>query len=305
MARKLTIHDIACLAGVPKSMLSCMLYDSVNVNPITCERMRCLIAQQDLVPAQTATPLANGNRRFFDMFLLALWSFLAESVQGTGGAFQIKGSAIMLSSKTHGEYFRRMIDRILASIHTHSLWHLITLFRCNLPIVTINTAARRLGMSWASVDNAGGISLGTHHLLSLGPTHLTFLSPHPALSCFPDRYAGHCRARREADIEPGPMLAHADGSLVKCLYEMQALIDLPTASAVGKHYLAVYSILVELEKPGWRFSEDRAVAGFYAVVPLFPGHFMFSTVYQLFYGIGQCAAKMLFCSARSALHDFA
>lgn len=70
MARKLTIHDIARLAGVSKSMVSCVLSDSITVDPITCERVHYVIAERDVVPDQTAMQLANGDHSFQGHFSL-------------------------------------------------------------------------------------------------------------------------------------------------------------------------------------------------------------------------------------------
>lgn len=57
-------------------------------------------------------------------------------------------------------------------------------------------------------------------------------------------------------------------------------------------YLA-YSVLVELEKPGWSVPEDMAVVGFDDVVLPLQGRFSLTTMRQPFHEIGQCTAEML------------
>lgn len=303
MARKLTIRDIARLAGVSKSTVSRVLNDSINVDPLTRERVQQVIAEQDFVPDQTAMQLANGDRRLIGMLLPALWSFMTEIIQGVADTVQESGYEIILYSSTSSHKdFRGVIDRVLAtnltagllaSIHTHSPQHLVTLSRRNLPVVMINTTAVRLDIPWVSVDNVGGMRLATRHLLSLGHKRVAFLFPCPDLPCFHDRYDGYCQALREAGIVPDPMLAfYDDGSIVKCLHEIQAMSDPPTALVVGNDYLA-YSVLVELEKLGWRVPEDMAVVGFDDIVPPLQGRFSLTTVRQPFHEIGQCAAEML------------
>ncbi len=302
MARKLTIHDIARLAGVSKSTVSRVLNDSLNVDPATRERVQYVIAEQDFVPDQTAMQLANGERRLIGILLPALWSFMTEIIQGVADTVQDSGYEIILYSSSSGKDFRSVIDRVLAtnltagllaSIHIHSPQHLVTLSRRDLPVVMINTTAARLDIPWVSVDNAGGMRLATRHLLSLGYKRIAFLFPCPDLPCFHDRYDGYCQALREAGIEPDPMLAfYDDGSIVKCLHEIQAMTDPPTALVVGNDYLA-YSVLVELENLGWHVPEDMAVVGFDDVVPPLQGRFSLTTVHQPFHEIGQCAAEML------------
>ena len=54
MTRKLTICDIAHLAGVSKSTVSRMLNDSVNVDSITREQVQRVVAGQPFMPDRTA-----------------------------------------------------------------------------------------------------------------------------------------------------------------------------------------------------------------------------------------------------------
>ena len=302
MAWKPTIRDIARLAGVSKSTVSRVLNDSINVDPITRERVQRVIAEWDFVPDRTAMQLARGDRRLIGMLLPTLWSFMPEIIQGVAGVVQESGYEIILYSTSGQKDFRSVVNRVLAtnltagllaSIHTHSPQHLITLIHRGLPVVMINMTAARLDMPWVSVDNAGGMRLATRHLLSLGHERIAFLFPSPDLPCFHDRFDGYCQALREADIEPDPMLAlYDDGSFVKCLHEIQAMIDPPTALVVGNDYLA-YNVFVEMEKLGWRVPADMAIVGFDDIVSPFQGHFALTTVRQPFYEIGQCAAEML------------
>lgn len=302
MAKKPTIRDIARLAGVSKSTVSRVLNNSSNVDPITRERIQHVIAEHDFVPDPTAMQLARGDRRLIGMFLPALWSFMPEIIQGVASVVEENGYEIILYGSTSHKDLRSMVDRVLttnltagllAAIHTQSPQHLTTLSRRGLPVVMINMTAIRLDIPWVSVDNAGGARLATCHLLSLGHERIAFLFPCPDLPCFHDRYHGYCQALGEAGIAPDPMLAlYDDGSIVKCLYEIQAMSDPPTAIVVGNDYLA-YSVIVELEKLGWRVPEDMAIVGFDDVIPPFQNRIALTTVHQPFHEIGQCAAEML------------
>ena len=302
MAKKPTIRDIARLAGVSKSTVSRVLNNSTNVDPLTRERIQHVIAEQDFVPDRTAMQLARGDRWLIGMLLPALWSFIPEIIQGVASVVQENGYEIILYSSTSHKDFRRVVDRVLATnltagllavIHTHSPQHLIALSRRGLPVTMINMTAMHLDIPWVSVDNAGGMRLATRHLLSLGHERIAFLFPSPDLPCFHDRYHGYCQALWEAGIEPDPMLALYDnGSTVKCLHEIQAMSDPPTAIVVGNDYLA-YSVIMELEKLGWRVPEDMAIVGFDDVIPPYHSRIGLTTVHQPFYEIGQCAAEML------------
>ncbi|GLV56139.1 LacI family transcriptional regulator [Dictyobacter sp. S3.2.2.5] len=302
MAKKPTIRDIARLAGVSKSTVSRVLNNSANVDPFTRERIQRVIEEQDFVPDRTAMHLARGDRRLIGMLLPALWSFMPEIIRGIAGVVEENGYEIILYSSAGHKDFRSVVDRVLttnltagllASIHTHSPQHLITLSRSGLPVVIINLTALRLDSPWVSVDNVGGARLATRHLLSLGHERISFLFPSPDLPCFHDRYHGYCQALGEAGIEPDPILAlYDDGSAVKCLREIQAMSAPPTAIVVGNDYLA-YSLIMELGKRGWRVPEDIAIVGFDDVIPPYQSSIELTTVRQPFYEIGQCAVEML------------
>jgi LacI family transcriptional regulator len=302
MAKKPTIRDIARLAGVSKATVSRVLNNSANVDPITRERIQRVIAEEGFVPDRTAMQLARGDRQLIGMLLPAFWPFMTEVLHGVADVVEKNDYEIILYSAAGHKDFRSVVDRVLttnltagllATIYTHSPQHLITLARGGLPIVIVNMTATRLDMPWVSVDNAGGARMATRHLLSLGHERIAFLFPNPDLPCFHDRYHGYCQALEEAGIEPDPMLAlYDDGSSVKCLQEIQAMSAPPTAIVVGNDYLA-YSVIIELEKLGWRVPEDMAIVGFDDVTPPYQNRIALTTVHQPFYEIGQCAAEML------------
>jgi LacI family transcriptional regulator len=157
----------------------------------------------------------------------------------------------------------------------------------------INTPAARLSVPWVSVDNRDGGMLATQHLLKLGHKRIAFLFPTTDLPCFHDRYEGYCLALREAGLELDPALVlYDDGSVYKCLQEIRAMSERPTAIFTSNDYLA-YSILAMVDKFGLRVPDDLAVVGFDDMLPPFPAQPALTTVRQPFYEIGQCAAEML------------
>jgi LacI family transcriptional regulator len=300
---KPTIRDIARLTGVSKSTVSRVLNNSANVDPVTRERVQRVIEEQGFVPDRTAMQLARGEKQFIGMLLPTLtWPFMADILQGVAGVVETSEREIILYTTTPVKDFSRVVDRVmatnlisgmLASFHTQSPQHLIALQKRGLPLVMINTPAARLSVPWVSVNNRNGGMLATRHLLKLGHKRIAFLFPTTDLPCFHDRYEGYCLALREAGLEPDPSLVfYDDGSISKCLQEIQAMSERPTAIFTSNDHLA-YSILATVEKFGWRVPDDLAVVGFDDMIPPFPAQPALTTVRQPFYEIGQCAAEML------------
>jgi LacI family transcriptional regulator len=300
---KPTIRDIARLTGVSKSTVSRVLNNSTNVDPATRERVQRVMAEQGFVPDRMAMQLARGEKRFIGMLLPTLtWSFMADILQGVASIVEMSGREIILYTTTPFKDFSHVVDRViatnlisgmLASFHTQSPQHLISLQQRGLPLVIINMPAARLSVPWVSVDNRAGGMLATQHLLKLGHKRIAFLFPATDLPCFHDRYEGYCLALREAGLEPDPALVlYDDGSVSKCLQEMRAMSEKPTAIFSSHDHLA-YSILAIVERFGWRVPDDLAIVGFDDMIPPFPAQPALTTVRQPFYEIGQCAAEML------------
>jgi LacI family transcriptional regulator len=300
---KPTIRDIARLTGVSKSTVSRVLNNSANVDPVTRERVQRVIAEQGFVPDRTAMQLARGDKQFIGMLLPTLtWSFMAEILQGVAGVVEMSEREIILYTTTPFKDLSGVVDRVmatnlisgmLASFHTQSPQHLIALQQRGLPLVMINTPAARLSVPWVSVDNRAGGMLATRHLLKLGHKRIAFLFPTTDLPCFHDRYEGYCLALREAGLELDPALVlYDDGSISKCLQEIQAMSERPTAIFTSNDHLA-YNLLAIVEKFGWRVPDDLAVVGFDDMLPPFPAQPALTTVRQPFHEIGECAAEML------------
>jgi LacI family transcriptional regulator len=273
------------------------------VNPMTRERVLRVMAEQGFVPDRMAMQLARGEKQFIGMALPTLtWSFMTDILQGVASVTEKSEREIILYTTTPFKDLSDIVDRVmatnlisgmLASFHTQSPQPLISLQKRGLPLVMINTPAARLDAPWVSVDNRAGGMLATRHLLQQGHKRIAFLFPTTDLPCFHDRYEGYCLALREAGQEPDPTLVlHDDGSIARCLQEIQAMSERPTAIFTSHDSLA-YGILTMVEKFGWRVPDDLVVVGFDDMTPPFSVQPALTTVRQPFYEIGQCAAEML------------
>src|SRR5258708_33261781 len=69
MAEKLTIRDIARLAGVSKATVSRVLNQKPDVDPITRERILRLIEERAFVPSITPSSLAGGRTRVIGILI--------------------------------------------------------------------------------------------------------------------------------------------------------------------------------------------------------------------------------------------
>src|ERR1051326_8547916 len=77
--KRLTIEDIARLAGVSKATVSRVLNGKPDVDPDTRARIRLLMEEQRFVPSATATNLAGGRSHLIGMLVRSYtWLFVPE-----------------------------------------------------------------------------------------------------------------------------------------------------------------------------------------------------------------------------------
>src|SRR5215467_9372547 len=83
MAEKLTILDIARLAGVSKATVSRVLNQKPDVDPATRERILRIMEEQEFVPSITASGLAGGRSRLIGVLVPSFtWPSVPEIMRG-------------------------------------------------------------------------------------------------------------------------------------------------------------------------------------------------------------------------------
>jgi LacI family transcriptional regulator len=80
MPSKLTIQDIARLAGVSKATVSRVLNHNPSVNSLLRERVQWIVQEYDFVPSITAIGLAGGRTRLIGDAPPLTWPDLSQLV---------------------------------------------------------------------------------------------------------------------------------------------------------------------------------------------------------------------------------
>src|SRR5260221_1696556 len=120
MVEKITIRDIARLAGVSKATVSRVLNQKPDVGPATRERILRLMEEQAFVPSITASRLAGGRSRVIGILIPSLtWPLIPEIMRGISEVVEQSSYELLLYSITREQdrtekEQRDVIDRILA-----------------------------------------------------------------------------------------------------------------------------------------------------------------------------------------------
>lgn len=325
MANKLTIQDIARLAGVSNSTVSRVLNKKPDVDEATRERVLQVMREHGYVPNLAAARLAGGRSQILGVLAPSLsWPFIPDIMQGVmspslqwplipeimRGVTEFIGDTsyeLLLYSVSRNKDHREVISRILGSQLISGLLAILPgeaaddLMRApqhELPVVVIDDQGQVKGLPWVGTDNRHGAYLGVNHLIGLGHRRIGHIRG--LFECSEERYQGYCDALHEADIPLDPSLVLQGDFQIEsgqaCARMFFAMSERPTAIFVGNDQMA-YGVLAAAEQRGTRVPQDLAVVGF-DDIPL-SAHIRpaLTTVRQPFFEMGQCAAEMLLALA--------
>jgi LacI family transcriptional regulator len=308
MRSKLTIQDIARMAGVSKATVSRVINQKTNVDPVTRERVLRIINEKGFVPSITASGLAGGRSRLIGVLAPPLtWPFVPEIMRGVAEVMERTSYEIVLYSINPARGHSDVLDRILAMRLISGLLailpgqlarHLTDLRDHGLPIVVIDDQAPLTELPWVGIDNREAAYRATRHLIELGHQRIAHIQGPLEHRCTYERYEGYSQALLEAGITPDPKLVLVGGFVVEggitcaeTLFSMNPR-EQPSAIFAGNDPMA-YGIMDVAEKHGIRIPDDVAIIGF-DDMPLSayikPG---LTTVSQPFNAIGETAVELL------------
>lgn len=306
MTSKLTIRDIARLAGVSKSTVSRVLNSHPNVDSETRERILNVMREHGFIPNAAATGLAKGHSRLIGFLVPALtWELVADVLQGAAAILEDTQYEIILYSASPEKDFSQVIDRmlstnmavgILALLHMQSPQHLVELHNQGLPVVLINHVATHVELPQVYVDNVEASYTAIRHLLDTGHRRIGFILGLPEFQCTHDRYEGYCKALSEAGIPLDPTLVlqgdyQCEGGS-ECAHRFFSMSEPPTA-IFASNDLTAYGVLEAANEQGVQIPQDMALIGFDDIPPSAHMQPALTTVHQPFREMGRSAAQLL------------
>src|SRR5215469_8627501 len=216
MQDKLTINDIARLAGVSKATVSRVLNQNPTVDAELSERVKRIIEAYGFVPNVTARGLAGGRTRLIGVLAPPLtWPAVPEILRGVAEYIEDTAYEVVLYSITFERDHADVLDRILALRMVSGLLailpgklarHLIDHSQHGLPLVMIDDQEEPSNIPWVGIDNRSSAYAATRYLLDLGHRRIAHLLGPTSYYCVMERYQGYCQALREVAITPDPAL---------------------------------------------------------------------------------------------------
>ncbi|HEX4205850.1 MAG TPA: LacI family DNA-binding transcriptional regulator [Ktedonobacteraceae bacterium] len=303
--KKLTILDIARLAGVSKSTVSRVLNQQARVDPETRQRVLRVIEEHNFAPSLNAKGL-KGQSQLIGMLVPALtWSLVVEIIQGIAQVVENSAYETILYNFSIFKDFGSVVDRVveskltaglLAMLHKQSPAHLIELHQQGVPVVLVNTIGLRTDLPLVVADNYGGAYQAVHYLISLGHRRIGYINGPNEFPYSHDRYHGYCDALKDAGLSPDPILLQQGQCEItsgrRCAEALLSLNEPPTAIFSANDDMA-YGVLDVAKMRGLRIPDDLSIVGFDDIAPSASTHPALTTIHQPFREMGQCAVELL------------
>lgn len=321
MQEKLTIQDIARLAGVSKATVSRVLNHNPSVAPALRERVMRVVQEHGFVPNPTAIGLAGGRTRLIGVLAPPLvWPSVPEIMRGVAEYIEDTAYEIVLYSfnftnveRDHSEVLDRILSLRLASgllaIFPGSLTHhLVQHFERGLPIVMIDDQEKPTSLPWVGIDNKASAYAATRYLLELGHRRIAHIMGPQHYHCAIERYEGYCQALQEAGITPATELLFQGRfeltSGRQCAEELfsRDRTTWPSAIFAANDQMA-YGVLDYTEQHQIRVPEDITVIGFDDNILSAHMHPPLTTVRQPFSEMGYRATEILLTMIDSHHHQ--
>jgi LacI family transcriptional regulator len=306
MADRVTIQDIARLAGVSKATVSRVINQKPDVDAMTRTRILRIMDEHDFVPNAAAAVLAGGRTHLLGVLIPSLtWPLMPQLMLGIGDFAEQTTYDLVLYTMGQRLDHRVVLDRIVSSKMTAGMLaifpgnakeHLIEFHEQGFPIVIIDDQHPVSTLPWVGTDHRAGARQVVKHLIAVGHRDIAYISGPKTFKVSHDRELGYLDALQEAGIvlrpefvlegDFKPPTGHA------CGRRLLELDQRPTAIFAGNDEMA-YGVMEAAEELGLRIPDDIALAGFDDIAPSAHMRPPLTTVRQPFYEMGQQAISLL------------
>jgi DNA-binding LacI/PurR family transcriptional regulator len=218
---KVTINDIAQVAGVSKATISKVINDSPSIPLSTKERIRGIIAEMNYIPNAHATLLAKRTTNTISYILCGdnesvfKDPFVFSIIGGCNKFFYDHNYELNLSSLAKNidteSFVRKYIysglySGVVLSSELCSPELLIKLNELNFPYVIIGYYPSEIPADVVEIDNKTGGEIATNYLVRKGLKKIYYIGAQTSLPFAINRINGYKKAISESNLEENIIL---------------------------------------------------------------------------------------------------
>ena len=274
---KRTIKDVAKASGVSVSTASMALNNRAGVSEITRARVRKVAREMNYIPDYSARSLVMQDSNCLGLIIpeienpffsaiVAIMTRIAEKMNYT----LILGITNS-NEKQEAEYVRMFLSRrvrgvivVPMNVNHPDVGHLDLLRAADVPMVFCTETYHGCAEPQVVCDFEAGQYQATKHLLDKGMRSFWFVSVDMDVQFAHLRYAGHCKALKEAGIAVNPnRLLLAEGPHYQAAYDVSdRIVKDPTDAVLCINDIMAMAIMTRMGENKIRIPNDISLVGF-------------------------------------------
>lgn len=273
-AHRVTLKDVAAIAGVSRATVSLVLRKSPLVKDVTRAKVDAAMAELGYVYNRRAANLRSGASRTVGLVLCEittpnysqLTAGIDDVLDGEGYMAFITNTAedaerqrgVLLRMQEHG------VDGIVVVAAEHTRADALEDGHCaGMPCVLAQRRVDGFPADYVGPDYAAGMDLVTEHLISLGHRHIAFVGGVRRIAPLSERLDGFQRALRRHRLKSGPIVPCAVLDRTSGYEAGRTLFahgDIPTA-VVCYNDIVAFGVMLAVIERGLTPGTDVAVVG--------------------------------------------
>jgi len=305
---RLTLEEIAKLAGVSRSTVSRVINEDPNVSEAARSNVLKVVQEVGYQPNAAARSLASNRSNTISVVIPRPVStvftepFFVSMLQSITEVCNDNGYHVILSmvdpTREQSSYYRSLSSLMLDGVILFSGFIddplIPQLERDDIPFVVVGRHPKLPDASFVDVDNVQSSAMATRHLLDLGRQRLATITGPMSMPVGIDRHTGFMQAAEQADMYvPDARIVEGDFGRLSGYEGMKNLLPHKPDSVVIASDLMAVGAMLAIRESGLSIPDDIAVVGFddapiaaYSEPPL-------TTIRQSFGDLGRNAASML------------
>ncbi|WP_299037457.1 LacI family DNA-binding transcriptional regulator [uncultured Pseudokineococcus sp.] len=301
--QRVTITDVARLAGVSAATVSKVVNGRYGVSARTVEHVRGVIEEVGYESSLVARSLRSHRTNVIGILVAEFEPFSTEIIKGTAAAISGTGYELLAYSgggraEEDAGWERRSLSRLGGTLIDGAILVTPTVVGAAgaVPVVAIDPHAGPSDLPTVDADNVRGAVLATEHLLGLGHRRIAFLGGRPGLESSRLREEGFRTAMAAAGAPVDPDLVRVGGyrpqTATGPAHELLAHPDRPSAVFAANDVSAIATMGVAREL-GLSVPGDLSVVGFDNVPESVLAEPPLTTVSQPMQAMGTSAVQLL------------
>ncbi|EWM17133.1 LacI family DNA-binding transcriptional regulator [Kutzneria sp. 744] len=269
---RVTIRDVAAVAGVSVATVSKVINDRYGVSADTMARVRAVIADLGYEASLVAQSLRNHKTNVIGILVADIEPFSTELLRGAADAIRDTGYELVVYSAGGRSgaklgWERRYLSRLSGTLIDGAVLVTPSVLdvRFAAPVVAVDPHTGPSGLPTVDSDNLRGARLAVEHLLSLGHRRIAMLAGREDLQSARLRERGFREAMAEAGVPVDEALmlpGDYDPVVSAAAAERSLLAPTPPTAVFASNDASAIATVETARSLGLRVPEDLSVVGF-------------------------------------------